>query len=166
MNRIWRIKLVNRVVRMRFEIERALAGFVDRCSQSLLRVSLGVIYLVFGLLKVFPKVSPAEELACQTIEILTFHVIGGRVALCTLAALEAAIGLMLILRYRLRISIPLALGHMVCTFTPMILMPNEMIPGETFGLSLVGQYLLKNLVLVSALLVVYSQVSNTKFKQV
>jgi len=38
----------------------------------LLRIALGIVFLWFGVLKLIPDASPAEALAGQTIERLTF----------------------------------------------------------------------------------------------
>jgi uncharacterized membrane protein YkgB len=42
---------------------------------TLLRVSLGVVFLWFGVLKFFPGLSPAQSLAARTIHTLTFGMV-------------------------------------------------------------------------------------------
>ncbi len=46
-----------------------------RISLTLLRISLGIVFLWFGVLKFFPELSPAEELATRTIEVLTLGIV-------------------------------------------------------------------------------------------
>ncbi len=40
---------------------------------KLLAISIGLIYVWFGPLKFFPELSPAESLATETIDAMTFH---------------------------------------------------------------------------------------------
>ena len=42
-----------------------------RFGPVLLRVSLGIVFVWFGVLKFFPNLSPAQELATRTIAVLT-----------------------------------------------------------------------------------------------
>lgn len=121
----------------------------------ILRLSIGVIYLWFGSLKFFAGLSPAEELAAETLKILTSQVIPPQVSYFLLALGETVIGVLLITNLLLRTAIILALAHMVCTFSPMIFMPNVSFNQTMFSMTLIGQYIVKNLVIISALLVLY-----------
>ncbi|HSL94713.1 MAG TPA: hypothetical protein VLA35_02175, partial [Thermoleophilia bacterium] len=49
----------------------ALTGWMARHGVTLLRLSLGAVFLWFGALKFFPDLSPAQSLAGDTIEKLT-----------------------------------------------------------------------------------------------
>ena len=64
---------------------------------TLLRVSIGIVYLWFGVLKFFHGVSPAEELAKETITLLTFGLIPPDLSLLLLAIWETALGVFLII---------------------------------------------------------------------
>ena len=121
----------------------------------LLRLSIGVIYIWFGSLKFFGGLSPAEELAGETLKILTCQVIPTQISYFLLALGETLIGVLLITNILPRIAIIMALAHMICTFTPMVLMPNVSFNHSLFSMTLIGQYILKNLVIISALLVLY-----------
>ena len=85
--------------------------------------SISFIYLWFGLLKFFSGVSPAENLAKETITILTFGLIPPAISLFFLAIWEVAIGVFLLAFPRKKIGFHLAMVHLVFTFTPMILLP-------------------------------------------
>jgi uncharacterized membrane protein YphA (DoxX/SURF4 family) len=77
---------------------------------ALLRISMGIVYLWFGALKFFNGVSPAEQLAMQTIHKLTFGLINDHTNLILLAVWETAIGLLLISgKY-----VKTALYHCIC----------------------------------------------------
>ncbi|MFY0686915.1 MAG: doxx family protein [Cyclobacteriaceae bacterium] len=121
----------------------------------MIRISTGLIYLVFGGLKFLPNYSPAETLAAETIGLITFDLFSGSLALYALAVIETIIGVGLILNFKVKWTIRIALWHMACTFFPMILLPGAAYTDAPYSLSLVGQYILKNLVVVSALLAVY-----------
>jgi len=129
----------------------------------ILRISIGIIYLWFGVLKFFPGVSPAEELAKETIYLLTFGLIKPEVSLLLLAIWETAIGLLLIGGYS-RLVIKVVLAHMICTFSPLILLPNASFTSAPLALTLVGQYIIKNIVIVSALFVIDSATPKTQNK--
>jgi uncharacterized membrane protein YphA (DoxX/SURF4 family) len=121
---------------------------------ALLRISIGIIYIWFGMLKYFPGVSPAEDLAKETIHLLTFGLIGPDLSLLLLAVWETVIGVFLIAGLFKRISFWLVLVHMICTFTPLVLLPQLSFTQMPFSLTLVGQYIIKNIVIICALCVV------------
>jgi len=52
----------------------------------LLRASLGIVFLWFGVLKFFPNLSPAQGLATRTMDALTFGMVPPAVSLPVLAA--------------------------------------------------------------------------------
>lgn len=123
---------------------------------AVLRISIGIIYLWFGSLKYFPGVSPAEELAKETIHLLTFGLISPELSLLLLAIWETVIGILLISGLFWRFTFWLVLIHMICTFTPLALLPHLSFSQMPFSLTLVGQYIIKNIVIISALWVIHS----------
>lgn len=139
------------------QVEARLLAWAEIYSYSILRVSIGVIYALFGALKFFPSHSPAEQLAVETIEKLSIGILSGNAALLSLAMLETGLGLCLIFYYRLRLTVYLAIGHMLGTFLPFFFFPEQALTGTQFSLSLVGQYIIKNFVVVGALLVVFAK---------
>jgi uncharacterized membrane protein YphA (DoxX/SURF4 family) len=123
-------------------------------SVPVLRITLGVVFLWFGVLKFFPNLSPAEELAARTIEAISFGVVKPSVSLPVLAAWECAIGLGLILGRFLRATLALLALQMLGTFLPLILFPQETFTVFPIAPTLEGQYIIKNVVLVGAAIVV------------
>lgn len=121
----------------------------------ILSISIGIVYLWFGLLKFFPGLSPADMLAKKTISLLTFDIIPQHVGLLLLAILEVSIGLCLIFNFQLKKVIIAALTHLVLTFIPVIFFPDISFSSAPFSLTLVGQYIVKNIVIISALLMIY-----------
>lgn len=130
-------------------ITRWMAGH----GLTLLRVSLGVVFLWFGALKFFPGLSPAQDLAGRTIEQLTLGAISPDVALPVLAAWECAIGLGLVLGVWMRAVLLLLFLQMPGTLLPIAMFPGEVFIRFPYALTLEGQYIIKNFVLISAALV-------------
>lgn len=120
----------------------------------LLRISIGIIFTWFGVLKFFPGISPAEDLASRTIEVLSFGLIDSRLALIILAVWETTIGLGLITRLFLREILLLLFVQMLGTITPVFIFPDEVFHIVPFAPTLEGQYIFKNLVLISAGIVI------------
>lgn len=122
---------------------------VDRAAR-VIECSLALIFYWFGLLKLFPHVSPAEELGGRTVQALTLHLIPFRLGVTMLGLLEIglAIGLYLIPRYTWVLW--LVMAHLVGTFAPFLLFPGMTLGGVPGSLSLVGQYIVKNVVLLGA----------------
>lgn len=138
-----------------------------RMSQSgipLLRISLGIVFFWFGFLKFFPGTSPAEQLATKTISVLTFGIIKPAVAIYLLASLETLIGIALISRSFLRITLLLLFGQMIGTVTPLFLFPAETFTVFPFVPTLEGQYIIKNIILVSAGIVIGATVRKKEEK--
>jgi uncharacterized membrane protein YphA (DoxX/SURF4 family) len=135
-------------------IDEALAGWMARYGILLLRLSLGVIFLWFGALKFFPGYSPAADLAARTITTLTFGMLSESVALFILATWETLIGFGLLFGWQLRIVLLLLWVQMLGTVTPIFLFPSEVFTSVPLVPTLEGQYIFKNIVLVSAGLVI------------
>jgi len=131
-----------------------ITSTLARIGVPILRVALGVVFLWFGVLKFFPGVSPAETLAARTIEQLTFGAIRPNVSLPVLAAWESLIGVGLILNVWMRGILLLLAIQMLGTFTPLILFPTETFSVWPFLPTLEGQYIIKNIVLIGAAMVV------------
>ena len=128
------------------------SGNVDRWL-PMLRISIGIIYLWFGSLKFFPGVSPAEDLAKETIRLLTFGLIPAKLSLLLLSLWETIAGALMVIGLYQKWVIRVLLIHMFCTFMPLFLLPGLSFTSVPFVLTLVGQYIIKNIVIVSALLV-------------
>ena len=128
-----------------------LQSLLNRYSVGFLRVSLGLVFLAFGVLKFFPGLSPAEDIAAATIDRLTFGLIGGETAVLMTAVLETFIGLTLVTGKFVRLGLVVLAGAFVGIVSPLVLFTDELFP---HGPSLMGQYVLTDIVLVAAALVV------------
>lgn len=135
-------------------IDRAVTDFLARLGIPILRVAIGIVFLWFGLLKFFPSLSPAEELAGRTIEVLTLGAVKPAVSLPVLAAWETVIGLGLISGRFLRAVLFLLAVQMVGTLLPLVLFPAETFRVFPVVPTLEGQYILKNVVIIGGAMVV------------
>jgi uncharacterized membrane protein YphA (DoxX/SURF4 family) len=134
--------------------DERITQWMARYGVLILRLSLGVVFLWFGVLKFFPCLSPAEELAGRTIHTLTFGLIPARTAVIILAAWESLIGLGLILGAFMRITLLLLFLQMVGAAMPLVLFPNEVFTQFPYAPTLEGQYIIKNVVLISAAVII------------
>lgn len=134
--------------------DAAITRWMARYGVTLLRVSLGIVFFWFGFLKFFPGLSPASELATRTIDVLTFGKVPQGVAINVLAAWETLIGLGLIFGIAMRATLLLLFVQMLGTITPIFFFPELVFTRVPYAPTLEGQYIIKNLVLVSAGIVI------------
>ena len=116
----------------------------------LLRLSVGIVFFWLGFLKFFDGLSPAQELAIRTIRTITFGWFSDQVIIYGLATWEVLIGIGLLTRIFLRETLLLLYLQMIGTFLPVFLFPTEVFHLFPYSLTLEGQYIVKNLVLLSA----------------
>jgi uncharacterized membrane protein YkgB len=135
-------------------VDVALTNWMAQYGVLLLRISLGIVFFWFGVLKFFPNLSPAQDLAARTIDKLTFGAITEDVSIPILAAWESLIGLGLIAGRYMRITLFLLFAQMVGTVTPIIFFPDEVFTHFPYAMTLEGQYIVKNVALVSAAFVI------------
>src|SRR6266850_1286825 len=139
-------------------IDARVTAWMARHGVPLLRISLGVVFFWFGVLKFFPGLSPAHDLAERTIHDLTFGLVGPSISLPVLAAWETLIGIGLIAGRFLRATLFLLAVQMLGTFLPLVFYPGETFTQFPYAPTLEGQYIIKNLVLIGAAMVVGSTV--------
>lgn len=135
-------------------VDPVATRWMARNGPFLLRLAVGIVFLWFGFLKFFPGVSPADELATRTISVLTFGYVGPEISRPTLAAWETLIGLGLISGMFLRATLLLLALQMMGTLTPLVLFPSETWRVPPIVPTLEGQYIIKNVVLVTAAIVI------------
>ena len=135
-------------------METAITDWMARHGIALSRVSLGMVFFWFGALKLVPGASPAEDLACRTLMILTGGLFAPQACVFALGIWESLIGLGLLTGRAPRATLISLFGHMAGTVTPLVLFPGEIFVRFPFALTFEGQYIAKNVVLVSAAIVV------------
>ena len=135
------------------ELDIFITKFMSKWGITFLRYSLGVIYIWFGILKPF-GLSPAQELVENTV----YWFDNPKTFVPILGWWEVVIGLTMCIKPLIRVSIFLLFIQMPGTFLPLILLPEVCFSNFPFGLTLEGQYIIKNLIIISAALVVGSTV--------
>ena len=129
-------------------IDQRIAGVMEKYGVRLLRISLGLIFLWFGFLKII-GISEANELAARTV-----YWIRPDVFIPILAVWEMLIGIGLLFRPLVRAALFLLMLQMPGTFLPLVLLPEICWIHAPWAPTLEGQYIIKNLVLISAAIVV------------
>src|SRR5262245_31542696 len=123
-------------------------NWLESAGCVFLRLSLAIVFVWFGLLKLF-DLCPLGEFICRTLPFLP-----PAVFLFTLGCWEVAIGLCLLVPRLVRLGLYLLLLHLPGTMLPLLLLPEECFTRFPLGLTLAGQYIVKNLILASAPLVI------------
>jgi len=139
------------------KIDKLISRNMNTYGIFFLRYSLGAIFIWFGLLKPF-GISPAQELVANTVYWFENKI--GFVKF--LGWWEVAIGLTMCYKPLIRISIFLLFIQMPGTFLPLVLLPEVCFTDFPFGLTLEGQYIIKNLIIISSALVIGGTLSDFK----
>ena len=148
--------MLNKAVIIKLDI--FISKFMNNYGILLLRYSLAMVFIWFGLLKPL-GISPAQELVENTVywfdDKATFvNFLGWR---------EVVIGFTMCFRPLIRISIFLLFLQIPGTFLPLVLLPEVCFTDFPYGLTLEGQYIVKNLIIISSALVIGGTVRKNQF---
>jgi uncharacterized membrane protein YkgB len=138
-------------------VDQLVIKYMTKLGLPILRYSLALVFIWFGGLKVI-GLSPAYDLVAATVYWLTPEII-----VPLLGLWEVFIGIALLFKPLIRIGLLLLAGQMPGTFLPIVLLPEVVFTDFPIGLTMEGQYIFKNLVIIGAALVVGSTV-NAKAK--
>ena len=133
-------------------IDRFIIRFMDVVGIPFLRVGVGVVFIWFGALKPL-GLSPAEELLAATVYWWTPELV-----VPAIGYWEVLIGIAFLIPSMTRVAIFLLAPQMAGTFLPLVLLPEVVWTSFPLGLTLEGQYIIKNLVVIGAALVIGSRV--------
>jgi uncharacterized membrane protein YkgB len=126
-----------------------VSAWLGRRSIDLLRVALGLVFVWFGALKLV-HASPVADLVARTLPWLS-----PEVSLIGLGTWEVVVGLGLLSRVALRSTLVLFFVQMLGTFATLVLAPEECFQnGHHLLLTTTGEFVVKNLVLVAAGIVI------------
>jgi uncharacterized membrane protein YkgB len=135
-------------------VENKLHAALVRHGITALRLTVGAVFLGFGMLKFFPGVSPAEDLAIKTIDLLSFGVLPWRVGIVAIATLECFIGVCLLAKRWMRLAVWLLAVQLVGVLAPIVLLTGRLFSGPHHAPTIEGQYVLKDIILVAAGMVI------------
>jgi putative oxidoreductase len=119
----------------------------QRIAPTLLRLALAVVFVWFGALKVL-GVSPVHDLIAQTLPF-----VDPGLSLPVIGAVEIVIGLVLATGVLPRIVLLALCGHLAGTFLTFVTASELMWTSAPLELTTEGEFVIKNLVLISAALV-------------
>jgi len=130
-------------------VDARLIPFLRTAAIPMLRISLGVVFVWFGALKVF-DVSPVSDLVARTV-----YWVDPDLAVPALGTFEMFVGLMLLLGRAMRLTLLLFVAQMAGTFVTFLVLPEVTFrDGNPLLLTVEGEFVVKNLVLISAAMVV------------
>ncbi|MBS4035961.1 MAG: hypothetical protein KGZ85_15965 [Ignavibacterium sp.] len=135
------------------KIDNEIASFMKKWGVIALRISLGIIFIWFGVLKTV-GISPAEPLVKATVGWMPFFTTDGWVVI--IGWWEVIIGVSFLFQKTIRIAIALLAMQMAGTFMPLIILTEVTFQsgGFPYAPTLEGQYIIKNLLIISAALVI------------
>jgi putative oxidoreductase len=134
-------------------LDRRIVAFLRRWGIPVLRVSLGLVFVWFGALKIF-QVSPVADLVARTV-----YWVDPSWFVPVLGGVEVVIGLGLLVARALRTVLALFWLQMLGTFLVLVVQPDVAFQrGNPLLLTVEGEFVVKNLVLLSAGMVVGSTV--------
>lgn len=134
------------------QLDAMVIRFMEVVGVPFLRVGIGVVFIWFGALKPL-GLSPAENLLSATVYWWTPEVV-----VPVIGYWEVLIGVFFLIPPLTRLAILLLAPQMVGTFLPLVLLPGVCWDVFPLGLTLEGQYIVKNLVVIGAALVIGSRV--------
>ena len=135
-----------------YQVDAIIIRFMNAIGLPFLRVGIGVVFIWFGALKPM-GISPAKDLLAATVYWWTPDII-----VPVIGYWEVLIGVFFLIPPLTRVAIFLLAPQMVGTFLPLVLLPEVCWEVFPLGLTLEGQYIVKNLVVIGAALVIGSRV--------
>lgn len=130
------------------QLDQVITRWMAAYGLLIMRLGLGLVFFWFGALKLIPGLSPAENLVRDTI-----YFVDPDLFLPVLAVWEMLIGLGLMTGLFMRITLLLLFLQMPGTALPLLILPDVTWTTFPYGLTLEGQYIIKNLALIGAALV-------------
>lgn len=135
-------------------IDAVLLPWLRKWSKPILRVALGIVFVWFGALKVL-EVSPVSDLVASTV-----YWVDPDWFVPTLGVVEIVIGIGLIGGWQLRWVLLVFLAQMIGTALVFVVRPEVAFQdGNPLKLTVEGEFVIKNLVLIAAGLVVGSTIT-------
>ncbi|WP_420400974.1 hypothetical protein [Flagellimonas sp.] len=134
------------------QIDQAISKRMRKWGIPAVRISFAIIFFWFGILKPF-GLSAATGLLKATVAWLPFG--SPEMWLVVIGWWEVVIGITFLFRKTTKIAIALLLLQMVGTFMPLVFLPEITFQDGNYLLpTLEGQYIIKNVMIISAALIV------------
>ena len=151
------VALARRGIALVADLERRTVAVLRRVGLTLLRISLGVVFVWFGALKV-ANVTPVGELVAGTLPFVdpTWFVpfLGG---------VELALGLALLFGRAITVVSAVLVAHLCGTFLVLVMQPELAFQnGNPLLLTTIGEFVIKNVVLIASALVLAARLREVK----
>jgi len=151
------LALARRGMALYGDVEQRAVAVLRKVAPTLLRVSLGVVFVWFGALKV-ANLTPVGDLVAGTLPFLDptwfVPVLGG---------VEVALGLALLLGRAITLVGTVLVAHLCGTFLVLVMQPEVAFQnGNPLLLTTIGEFVVKNVVLISAALVLAARLREGK----
>ena len=144
------------------KLDSKFIKIMKNASIPSIRLSFGVIFIWFGVLKPL-GLSSAEGLLKSTVIWLPFG--SPEMWLIIIGLWEVVIGVFFFFKKTTRIAIILLFLQMVGTFMPLVVLTEVTFQSNNFLLpTLEGQYIIKNLIIISAALVLGGEITRSNNK--
>ncbi|HSR88641.1 MAG TPA: hypothetical protein VLL07_06775 [Pontiella sp.] len=142
-------------------IDREIRNRMRRLGEPAIRVSLFIIFFWFGILKPL-GMSAAAALVLKTVDWMPL--LSPQQWLSVIGWWEVAIGVCFLFRRTNRAAIALLFLQMTGTFMPLFILPEITFQpgGIPFLPTLEGQYIMKNIIIISAALVIGGNLGSDK----
>jgi uncharacterized membrane protein YkgB len=140
--------------------DKFFIDFSAKFGVPFLRFAIGIVFIWFGALKTIGHLSPAFDLVAKTVYWLTPEII-----VPLLGLWEVGIGICFLIPPLTRLGLVLLALQMPGTFLPLVLLPEVCFTVFPFGLTLEGQYIVKNLVIIGSALVIGSGLAKKSEKE-
>lgn len=144
----------NKIKELYLIVDKRLSSWMFRYGYVFLRMSMGIVFIWFGLLKVYGQ-SPANDLVARTV-----YWVNPQVFIPILGWWEVLIGFFFLFYRTLRVAIFLLFFQIGGTFLPLVLLPDICYQQPPFVLTIEGQYIVKNILIISAAIVLGGTVRN------
>jgi len=139
------------------QVDRRVGAFFRKWGVPALRVSLAIVFIWFGALKVL-DVTPVTELVANTV-----YWFDPDWVVPALGVVEIIVGLGLLFQVAMRAVLGLFFLQMIGTFLVFVLQPEVAFQdGNPFLLTVEGEFIVKNLVLIAAGMVIAGTVDVDK----
>ena len=151
------VALARRGLALVADLERRAVAVLRRVGLTLLRISLGVVFVWFGALKV-ANVTPVGDLVAGTLPFVDpawfVPFLGG---------VEVALGLGLLLGRAITVVSAILVAHLCGTFLVLVMQPELAFQnGNPLLLTTIGEFVIKNVVLIASALVLAARLREVK----
>lgn len=147
------------VNKKRISIENTIFLFLRKVSFPIARISFFVVFFWFGVLKIL-ELSPSGGVV-HTLYDHTVSFLPWKVFIYLFGAYECVIGIIFLFPGKEKWAVYMLIPHILITFGPLLIIPK--LVWITFGVpNLIGQYIIKNIVIIALAIFIAAFVSETK----